>query len=222
MTRTHQQEQPAPGRTGRLLAKLHTAPAWWAVPACAVLGTVCGLGYGVVKAPEYVATSYVVAVPAEGAETGAALGFAQAYGRIATGEATLAYARKEAGLPLAELRTRVRTETSPDSPMIAVSGTSTRPAEAARIANAVSGAIFVNSNQLSKDTGVQLMSFSRAVTPGEPVSPSLPVATAVGASAGGLVGGLVLLVRPRAGRGTPGAATAVPAPAQPAAARERV
>ncbi|MEU1280169.1 lipopolysaccharide biosynthesis protein [Streptomyces sp. NPDC005805] len=228
-TPEHEQEPAETGRTRRprrLRTPFPAGPAWWPVPALALLGTAAGLAYGLVKAPEYAATSYVVAVPASGTEAGAALGFAQAYGRIATSDATLAYARRDAGLPVRELRDRVRTETSPDSPMIAVTGTSTRRAQAADIANAVSDAIVVSSNQVSKNTGVKLMTFSEAVTPNEAVSPSLPVATAVGACAGGLVGGLFLLVRPRPGRRGAGAGgTAVPGPAQPVGApaeRERV
>ncbi|MBM9619648.1 YveK family protein [Streptomyces zhihengii] len=226
MTARHEHERPAPapGRKRRLLAMFSSGPAWWPVPVLAVAGTAAGLLHGLVTDPEYAATSYVVAVPAKGAEPGAALGFAQAYGRIATSDATLGYARVAAGVPASELRDRVTTETSPDSPMIAVTGTSTRPGEAADIANAVADAVFVSSNEVSKNTGVRLMLFSRAVTPAEPVSPSLPLGTAVGACAGGLIGGLVLLVRPRRTRPAT-AATAVPAPAQPlgaAAERERV
>ncbi|QNP65007.1 YveK family protein [Streptomyces genisteinicus] len=225
MTARHEHERPErAARKRRLPAVLSSGPAWWPVPVCAVLGTAAGLLHGLVTDPEYAATAYVVAVPAEGAEPGAALGFAQAYGRIATSDATLGYARVAAGVPASELRDRVTTETSPDSPMIAVTGTSTRPAEAADIANAVADAVSVSSNEASRNTGVRLMQFSRAVDPAEPVSPSLPLGTAVGASAGGLIGGLVLMVRPR--RTRPGAAaTAVPSPAQPlgaAAERERV
>lgn len=40
-----------------------SAPLWWPLPACALLGLAAGGAYGVLKAPEYAATSYVVAVP---------------------------------------------------------------------------------------------------------------------------------------------------------------
>jgi len=83
--------------------------------------------------------------------------------------------------------------------------------------------VFVSSNTVSKNTGVQLILFSQAISPSEPVSPSLPISAAVGASTGGLIGGLVLLVRPRRPRWAP--ANAVPAPAQssePAAAEREL
>jgi uncharacterized protein involved in exopolysaccharide biosynthesis len=223
LTESPQQEPATPGRAGRLLAKITPLPTWWPLPACVLLGTVCGVSYGVLAPPEYAATSYVVAVPAKDAQPGAALGLAQAYGRISTSDSTLAYARVAAGVPAQTLRKRVRAETSPDSPMIAVTGTSTRPTEAADIANAVADALFVSTNQMAKDTGVQLLNFSQAIPPSRPVSPSLPVSAAVGGSTGGLVGGLALLVRPRHRRWAP--ATAVPAPApasEPVGERELV
>ncbi|MEW1544918.1 lipopolysaccharide biosynthesis protein [Streptomyces tsukubensis] len=195
-------------------------PVWWPLPALAAAGALCGSAYGLIATPQYAATSFVVAVTGKDAQPGAALGFAQAYGRIATSDSTIAYARVAAAMPAQELRSRVRTETSPDSPMIAITGTSDRPGEAADIANAVADAVFVSGNQVAKNTGVQLLSFSRAIPPAEPVSPSVPLGAAVGAATGGLIGGLVLLVRPRArhrsagtGSGATGRAPAAPAPA---------
>lgn len=81
--------------------------------------------------------------------------------------------------------------------MIAVTGTSDKPGRAADIANAVIEAVIVSSGHVSKDTGVKLIKFTHAMKPDQPVSPSVPLGTAVGAAAGGLLGGLVLLVRPR-------------------------
>lgn len=176
-------------------------PSWWPLPACALLGLVAGGAYGVLKAPEYAATSYVVAVPDDTTEPATALGFAQAYARIATSSSTLAYAQPRAGISAKELRTQVRAETSPESPMIAITGTSKSPAEAADIANAVADALSLSSNQAAKNTGVQLLLFNQAVAPSDPASPSAPISGAVGLCAGGLLGGLWLLARPnRAGR----------------------
>ncbi|MEU9604764.1 lipopolysaccharide biosynthesis protein [Streptomyces sp. NPDC048057] len=217
-----------PGRLGTWAARAkgrgRRLPPWWPLPALVVAGGLCGSAYGLLATPEYAATSYVVAVTGKDAQPGAALGFAQAYGRIATSDSTIAYARVAAGMPADELRSRVRTETSPDSPMIAITGTSDRRGEAADIANAVADAVFVSSNQVAKNTGVQLLSFSRAIPPAKPVSPSAPIGAAVGAAAGGLIGGLVLLVRPRGARRAESGATgegAVTVPA-PAAELERV
>lgn len=175
-------------------------PAWWPLPACALLGLAAGGAYGELKAPEYAATSYVVAVPDDTTEPATALGFAQAYARIATSSSTLAYAQPRAGITVRRLRTQVRAETSPESPMIAITGTSKSPAEAADIANAVADALSLSSNQAAKNTGVQLLLFNQAVAPAEPASPSAPVSGAVGMCAGGLLGGLWLLARPARGR----------------------
>ncbi|MFC9298158.1 YveK family protein [Streptomyces sp. NPDC057011] len=178
-------------------------PAWWPLPACALLGLAVGGAYGVLKTPEYAATSYVVAVPDDTTEPATALGFAQAYARIATSSSTLAYAQPRAGIGAQKLRTQVRAETSPESPMIAITGTSTSPAEAADIANAVADALSLSSNQAAKNTGVQLLLFNQAVAPSDPASPSAPISGAVGMCAGGLLGGLWLLARPAAGRRRP-------------------
>ncbi|MGW7195151.1 lipopolysaccharide biosynthesis protein [Streptomyces chryseus] len=231
----HEPEQPqrpaTPARLARLLAgagrrvRATPLPAWWPVPVCALLGTLCGVSYGVLKTPEYTATSYVVAVPAKGTEPGAALGYAQAYGRITTSDSTLAYARVAAGVPPEALRSQVSTETSPDSPMIAITGTATKPAAAADIANAVAEAVFVSSNHVSKNTGVKLLVFSQAIAPAEPTSPSVGISAAVGGCTGGLLGGLALLVRPKRPRRAASASvpgpSAAPADASAGSAAER-
>lgn len=196
--------------------RLLPPPAWWPLPACALLGLAAGGAYGVLKAPEYAATSYVVAVPNETTEPATALGFAQAYGRIATSSSTLAYAQPRAGIDARRLRTQVRAETSPDSPMIAITGTSKSPSEAADIANAVADALSLSSNQAAKNTGVQLLLFNQAVAPSDPASPSAPVSGAVGLCAGGLLGGLWLLARPGGRRKQEEEAAGQAAQAQPA------
>ncbi|MET9529835.1 MULTISPECIES: lipopolysaccharide biosynthesis protein [unclassified Streptomyces] len=187
-------------------------PSWWPLPLCALVGVVGGASYGALAAPDYAATSYVLAAPDKGADPATALGFAQAYGRISTSTSTLAAAHAAAGVPARTLGRHVRTETSPESPMIGITGSATRPGTAADIANAVAGALTAGGNSASASTGVRLVLFSKAVAPSAAVSPSVPVGIAVGGCAGGLVGALVLLVRPRRRQWNPG--TAVPAPAQ--------
>ncbi|MFD3695688.1 lipopolysaccharide biosynthesis protein [Streptomyces sp. NPDC058646] len=194
------QKKPDHRSERRTRRRLPKPPAWWPLPACAVLGLAAGAAYGVLKAPEYAATSYVVAVPDDTTEPATALGFAQAYARIATSSSTLAYAQPRAGLDARRLRTQVRAETSPESPMIAITGTSKSPAEAADIANAVADALSLSSNQAAKNTGVQLLLFNQAVAPADPASPSASVSAAVGLCSGGLLGGLWLLARPTRGR----------------------
>ncbi|MFD9908520.1 lipopolysaccharide biosynthesis protein [Streptomyces sp. NPDC059063] len=192
-------------------ARLARLPRWWPLPVCALLGAAAGGGYGILHTPEYTATSYVIAVPQERTDPATALGFAQAYGRVATQLAVLGDAQVEAGMSPARLRDSVRVATSPDAPMIAISASSPRPGEAAATANAVARSLTVSANHTKKSTQVKLLPFSRALKPTAPSSVSAPVSTLVGTSAGGLIGGLALLVRPR--RGERGPAAAVPAPA---------
>jgi capsular polysaccharide biosynthesis protein len=180
------------------------------------LGAACGGGYGLVATPEYTATGYVIVVPQDTADSGTALGFAQAYGRVVGGAAVLAGAQASSHLAVADLKAKVSAQSSPDAPMIAVTGTDSRAGRAARIANAVARSLADTGNREAAATGVRLLVFSPAATPSAPSSPSPALSGAVGASAGGLLAGLVLLVRPRDPRGfrEPYGPNAAPVPGQ--------
>ncbi|MFE9902514.1 YveK family protein [Streptomyces achromogenes] len=182
---------------GPRLAPPRALPPWSLVAAGVLAGGLLGGGYGVLRPAQYTATSYLVVVPGERSDPAGALGFAQAYGRIATQPAVLADAQALAGVPAAELRADVRAATSPDAPMVAVSATSPRPAEAAAMANAVAGALTRHAEAARAETRVSLVRFSPAVRPAEPSSASAGVCGLVGAGGGGLLGALALLVRPR-------------------------
>ncbi|WP_030934778.1 LPS biosynthesis protein [Streptomyces sp. NRRL S-646] len=203
-------------------ARVKRLPSWWLLPAGALLGAVAGGAYGVAKPPQYTATSSVVAVAAGRSDVDCAdaLGFAQAYGRVAPQLAVLGDAQVEAGVPAATLRKSVQVATSPDAPMVSVSATSSSPAQAADIANAVSGALVTQAAHNKAGTGIRLEPLARAMRPAEPSSASWKLTSLVGACAGGLLGGLVLLARPRraADDDGPGQAT-VPAPTLAADAR---
>ncbi|MEU6992904.1 lipopolysaccharide biosynthesis protein [Streptomyces sp. NPDC046465] len=199
-------------RTDVLRARLAQLPRWWALPACAALGVVAGAGYGLLQTPQYTATSYVVAVPQEKADPATALGFAQAYGRVATQLAVLGDAQVAAGMSPTELQDSVKVVTSPDAPMIAVSATTAKPSSAALTANAVAQSLARSANHSKDSTQVKLLAFSRALEPNSPSSLSTGVTVLVGGCAGGLLGGLALLVRPRTRREkSPG--PSVPGPA---------
>ncbi|MET9442483.1 lipopolysaccharide biosynthesis protein [Streptomyces sp. NPDC006610] len=202
-------DTPAPGP----LSRLRTLPPWSLLAAGVLAGGLLGGAYGVLHTPTYTATSYVVAVPTEKSDPAAALGFAQAYGKVATQLAVLGDAQVWAGVPVGTLRDSVRTATSPDAPMVAVSADSARPDVAADMANAVARALTRHAGDASDDTRVELRQFARAPEPAEPSSASAPVTGLVGASAGGLLGGLALLVRPRRAAEDPGRAASVPGPA---------
>ncbi|MFD0412888.1 lipopolysaccharide biosynthesis protein [Streptomyces sp. NPDC127108] len=197
------------------LTRLPRLPRWTVLPACAALGALAGGTYGLLQTPEYTATSYVVAVPGAKADPATALGFAQAYGRVATQLAVLGDAQIAAGISPTELQDRVKVATSPDAPMISVSASADRPGDAATLANAVSRALTTSAGHTKDSTRVKLLPFSRAVAPAAPSSLSAPVTALVGLCAGGLLGGLGLLVRPRAAARTlPDGAVPGPASAE--------
>ncbi|MFD0315102.1 lipopolysaccharide biosynthesis protein [Streptomyces flavalbus] len=196
------------------LDRARTLPPWSLLVAGALTGGLLGGAYGALRTPEYTATSYVVAVPEEKSDPSAALGLAQAYGRVATQLAVLGDAQVWAGVPVGTLRDSVRTATSPDAPMVAVTARSARPDLAADMANAVARALTRHADDSADATRVELRQFARAVEPTEPSSASAGLTGLVGASAGGLLGGLALLVRPRGSADDGGGApAAVPGPA---------
>jgi uncharacterized protein involved in exopolysaccharide biosynthesis len=212
MTDTPAQRARLPRRARTRAGRL---PVWWLLPAGALLGAVAGGAYGAVKPPQYTATSSVVAVAGgrPDVDCSDALGFAQAYGRVAPQLAVLGDAQVAAGVPAATLRESVQVATSPDAPMVAVSATSSSPGEAADMANAVSGALVTQARHTRSATGIGLEPLSRALKPTTPSSPSWRLTALVGASAGGLLGGLALLVRPRrTERDEPGGQPTVPGP----------
>ncbi|MET7536859.1 lipopolysaccharide biosynthesis protein [Streptomyces sp. NPDC055059] len=192
----HRRVRP-PGPLARTAARVKRLPLWSLIAAGVLLGGVAGGAYGVLKTPQYSATSYVIAVPDEKSDPSAALGFAQAYGRVATQVAVLGDAQARAGVPVKKLQSSVQAETSPDAPMVAVSATSAKPREAAAMANAVARALTATANRTQASTKVKLLQFSPAMKPTSPSSASPEATALVGASAGGLLGGLVMLVRPR-------------------------
>lgn len=176
---------------------LLTPARWMVLPAAVLAGAALGGGYGAVKTPQYAATSYVIVVPAEQADPSAALGFAQAYGRVATDIAVTGDAQVWAGVSADTLRSSVQAATSPDAPMISITARAPKPSAAVSMADGVARALVLNSAHVAGNTGVKVVQFSRATKPVSPVSPSAGLSALVGACAGGLLGGLALLVRPK-------------------------
>lgn len=204
---------PASPRRTSPLGRVKALPPWSLIAAGALAGGLLGGVYGLAKPPAYTATAYVVAVPTEKSDSASALGFAQAYGRVATQVAVLGDAQVWAGVPVRTLQSSVQTATSPDAPMVSITATSARPDLAADMANAVSRALTRHANDTKSATNVELQQFARATKPTEPSSASPAVTGLVGASAGGLLGGLVLLARPRRTGRDQGRQASVPAPA---------
>ncbi|MGW3073172.1 MULTISPECIES: Wzz/FepE/Etk N-terminal domain-containing protein [unclassified Kitasatospora] len=202
---------------------------WWPVVLAVPLGAAAGAGYAVVAHPSYAANAYVLVVAQNPGEAAIATNFAQAYGRLAGQPQVLAVAADETGHTRTELQTLVHGTTSPDAPMIEITGTGRRPQDAAGTADAVARSLVAFANTSSKDTNVRLVTLAPAAAPDKPTTPSGKLDVAVGGSAGLLLGALVMMTRRRGGAGTseadasreaPRAARApeVPAPAPAASA----
>ncbi|WP_181768496.1 hypothetical protein [Streptomyces albidus (ex Kaewkla and Franco 2022)] len=204
-SRPYRAPSPAPSRsTSRarrdLRGWLRRVPRWWPLPLCLAIGAVGGGAYAKVTPPQYAAVSYVVVSPDGQSEAAAALGYAQAYGKIATDAVILAEAESDAHLRRGTLREGIQASTSPDAPMVQITATSSSATQAAKNADAVAKALRGTARESVKRTGARLTVLSEAVAPAAPVSPSAAVSISVGACAGGLIGGLVLLTRPQWGR----------------------
>jgi len=160
-----------------------------------LLGAATGLLFGRSQPPTYDAQAYVVVTPLAQSSDTTAVNFAQAYGRIVTQEVVLAPAAATLGRggSVAELRRQVRVSTSPDAPLIQLTGSAGTPTQAADLANAVSRALVDYGFRRRAQTRVRLDSFADAVPPSAPASPNVPLDTAVGAAAGLLLGGLAVM-----------------------------
>ncbi|MFJ9846186.1 Wzz/FepE/Etk N-terminal domain-containing protein [Kitasatospora sp. NPDC101155] len=177
----------------------HLIRRWWPVALAVPLGAAAGAGYAVVSHPSYSATAYVLVVPQNPGEAATATNFAQAYGRLAGQPQVLAVAAAETGHTRGELESLVSGTTSPDAPMIEITGTGKRAQEAAQTADAVAGSLVSFANTSSKDTNVRLVTLAPAAEPDKPASPSGKLDVAVGAAAGVLLGSLVMMTRRRGG-----------------------
>ncbi|MGW2869603.1 Wzz/FepE/Etk N-terminal domain-containing protein [Kitasatospora sp. NPDC001225] len=196
-----------PRRSARRLVR-----RWWPVVLAVPLGAAVGAGYAVAADPSYAANAYVLVVAQNPGEAAIATNFAQAYGRLAGQPQVLGVAAAETGHTRSELEALVHGTTSPDAPMIEITGTGERPQEAARTADAVARSLVAFANTSSKDTNVRLVTLSPAAAPDRPTTPSGKLDVAVGGATGLLLGALVMMTRRR---GAPAAPEAVESPATP-------
>ncbi|MDH6706190.1 capsular polysaccharide biosynthesis protein [Kitasatospora sp. MAA19] len=198
-----------PRRSARRLVR-----RWWPVALAVPLGAAAGAGYAVVSHPSYAASAYVLVVPQNPGEAAIATNFAQAYGRLAGQPQVLTVAAAETGHTRARLESLVHGTTSPDAPMIEITGTGTRPQEAAQTADAVARSLVSFANASSKDTDVRLVTLAPAAEPDRPTTPSAKLDVAVGGAAGLLVGALVMMTRRRVEAAAPTAAREAPESAE--------
>jgi capsular polysaccharide biosynthesis protein len=184
---------------------------WWLAGLTAVLGVLAGAGYAAVMPSSYLARAYVLVVSQEPGEDAAAVNFAQAYGRIgARSEVIAAIARNPAiGQPAtgatpgarattavpsaAELRSQVTATTSPDAPIIEITGSADNPPRAADLANVVADSLITYANGRTAETRMRMVLLSPAYPPADAASPRPELAVAVGAAAGLLVGAFAVM-----------------------------
>ncbi|GGV17568.1 hypothetical protein GCM10010182_43500 [Actinomadura cremea] len=223
-------QQPARHRTGTPAAlvrgvrrRVAALLRRYAVPiAFGLVGLLGGAAYTLFTPPSYTATAFVLVVE-DGQEQagGSAVSFAQAYGRLAPLPETLAWSGRP--LPRAlpgEVHEHVQASTSPDTPLIKLTGRAESGRDAAAFANAAADALVRYGRSHSADTGVRVALMGVAQAPGAPTSPNPPLNIAVGTASGMLLAGLsAAVLNGRGGRrGRPGAARArrrspaVPAP----------
>ncbi|WP_052432897.1 Wzz/FepE/Etk N-terminal domain-containing protein [Streptacidiphilus carbonis] len=174
----------------------------WPVLAAVPLGAACGGAYALAAPVQYQANAYVMVVPQVSGDSATAVNFAQAYGRVIAQPEILQSASASTGVPMAKLAPLVQAVTSPDAPMVQITGSAPTATRAAKEANAVAGSLVAFGNAASKQTRVGLITFAAAARPAAPSSPSRTLDVAVGAAAGVLVGGLGMMARQsRAGGG---------------------
>ena len=198
----------------------------WPLVAAVPLGAVAGGVYALVAPAQYQANAYVMVVPSSVGDSSTAVDFAQAYGRVIAQPEILLSASASTGVPLAKLAPLVQAVTSPDAPMIQVTGTAATAKGSAAEANAVATSLVAFGNAASKQTDVKLLTFAAAARPDAPSSPSRTLDVAVGGAAGLLVGGLGMMARQARTGTVEGAAVPTPrtdlldpsAPSEPAPA----
>ncbi|HWH99523.1 MAG TPA: Wzz/FepE/Etk N-terminal domain-containing protein [Propionibacteriaceae bacterium] len=169
---------------------------WGLLVLLTVVGAVVGLAYALIRPPEYTAKAYL-AVVAENPGDSSAVSYAQAYARIAgQGDALQTAADASGGsASVQELRRSVLAAASPDAPVIELTGAADSGERAANLVNLVADGLTKTANTHTTDTRVRVALLSAAVPPADPTSPQLPLAVAVGAAAGLLLGGLAFLGR---------------------------
>ncbi|MDN5920678.1 MAG: hypothetical protein L0I76_37185, partial [Pseudonocardia sp.] len=168
---------------------------WLVLVILVLLGGGAGALHAVLTAPTYQASTVVIATTTQPSGDDRAVGFAQAYGRLAGQQDIAASAAGAAKMPVSQARDALQTTTSPDSPMIEIVGSADTPDKSADLVNAAANAIVDVAGTRVNDTGVRLIVLSPAVPPDQPTAPVLGVNIAVGAACGFLLGGLFVLGR---------------------------
>jgi capsular polysaccharide biosynthesis protein len=168
---------------------------WWLVGVLVVAGALAGFGFAAATTPTYTSKAYVVVVAQNPGDNTSAVSYAQAYARIAEQGDVLdaAVTASKGTTSVAELRRQVRASSSPDAPIIEITGSASSPGKAADLANLVAGGLITTANRHGTDTRITLALLSRAAPPADPSAPHRTADVAVGAAVGLLLGGLAVL-----------------------------
>jgi capsular polysaccharide biosynthesis protein len=179
-------------RTTLTLAMDRAIRRWWLVVVLGLIGLAVGGIYAATTPRTYSTSSYVTVAALDPNNSQAALGFAQAFGRIATAPQVLGDASGLSGIPVPELAASARTSTSPDAPLIEITTRSVDAQRATNGANAIAG-VFANfANLRTPDTGMRVAVLSDAAVPVTPSSISTSAVLAIGTGAGVLLGALAV------------------------------
>jgi capsular polysaccharide biosynthesis protein len=166
---------------------------WSVVLLMVLLGALGGVGYSLLATPTYTAQAFVVvsANPVTGDRRD--VSFAQAYGRVISQPDVARVSSAAVNAPIDEVIRSVQARTSPDAPIIELTGNSTDALRVAAMVNAVANRLVAFAGERQKDTGVRLSVLSLATPPSRASSPVLSLNVAVGTAAGVLLGGLIAL-----------------------------
>ncbi|MFI6515347.1 hypothetical protein ACIBF1_07275 [Spirillospora sp. NPDC050679] len=157
-------------------------------------GLLSGLGYGLLKPPSYSASAHVIVVAQSAGAGPAATSLAQAYGRLVPLPGTLAWASPT--LPASvvnDARPHIQASTSPETPLIRITGKARTAAKAAKYANAAAGALVSYGKVHEQDTRVKVAAMSPAAEPVSPSSPNLLLSVLVGTATGVLLAVLAMV-----------------------------
>jgi capsular polysaccharide biosynthesis protein len=168
------------------------------IAALTAAGAAAGAGFALTARGEYQSHAYVlVAAPPGLSDNGSAVGLAHAYARVARERAVVGPALAARRLPTAtaDLDTALSVTTSPDAPIIEITGHAATAATATTLTDAASRAFVEYVDQVGQDTGYRPILLSPAATADLSGAPGLALSLAVGAAAGGALGGGWRLLR---------------------------
>jgi len=187
------------GRTASVTSR-RARPAYpWAAMAVIamlpVLGALLGLGFAVTAQPSYTAHAYLLLTNATKGADASAVNVAQATARIATNPSVVSTGAGDNTLNAAAQRGDLTATASPDLPLIDLAATASSASASALLANQFADRVKQHLADFPDLADVRVGVFAAASDPTRPTSPNLLVDVGAGAALGGLVAGLVYLLK---------------------------